>query len=238
MNLPNLYNILNLPAYSSLNFLLPAGLLLFAVIFLIFLGLNLHFIKLLGQASCLEDKKEAEYDNATKTLLTAQKQALQIVKDANGQAKKILEDAGILGKEMVTNMDKNLEAFTKEQKDFLSEATERLLKVHRKALLEASKESLADLEEASFGFKEDIAQEIHKFRDYLGSMASEARNDVKKELAQYKLQRKEQLDEEIYAIVRDASEEILGHSLSMQEHEDFIMQVLQEAKNKGVFRGK
>lgn len=233
MNLPNLVNILNLPAYSSWTYLIPIGILSFIVIFGIFLLLNTYFMKILGKATDLETKKEKEYDEAADVLEGAQRQAMSIVTDANKGAKKILEDASMMGKEMTEDLDEHLEHFTRDQTEVLTETAEILMKVQRKALMEASKENLQALKEISEQFKSEVASEIEAFRTTLDQVAADAQEDMKREMDQYKEARKKQIDEAVYNIIREASTNIIGRSLNVEDHEEYILGILEEAKGRG-----
>lgn len=203
------------------------------VLFLTFLILSVVFVRMLVEASSLKDKSSHIYEEAKLSLDQAKEQAFSLVTDANKEAGKILEDANYLSQEMSGKIDSHLEGIAQEGADFVRESTDNLLRAHRKALLEASKGNLVSMREVSDEFKKELTSEISEFRKSLESMSIETRKKIDEELSKYKEARIRSMDNEIHEIVQEASAEILGKSLSLEEHEEFILKVLEEAKRRG-----
>lgn len=223
----------NLPDYPTLEYLFPLGILAFVVLFLTFFILSVVFVRMLVEASSLKDKSSHIYEEAKLSLDRAKEQAFSLINDANKEAGKILEDASYLSHEMSDKIDSHLEGIAQEGAEFVRESTDNLLKAHRRALLEASKGNLVSMREVSDEFKKELTGEISEFRKSLESMSIEVRKNLEEDLSKYKADRIKSIDNEIHEIVQRASAEILGKSLNLEDHEEFILRVLEEAKGKG-----
>ncbi len=225
----------NLPAYPTLNYLLPLGFVVFVVLFFVFLVLSVVFVRMLTEASALKETSARIYEEAHSSLNQAREQAFSLITDANKGAEKILEDANYMSQEMSERIDSQMEEVAREGTEFVEESTDNLLKAHRKALLEASKGNITSMRTVSDEFRKELSGEILEFRKGLDSISTEARTKMEEELAHHKALRIKTIDDAVYKIVGDAATKIIGRSLSLQDHEEFILNVLEEAKEKGEF---
>ncbi len=225
---------MNLPIYPSLYYLVPLAIVSFIVLFLVFLGLSVVFVKLLTDASSVGEKEKRRYEEASDILETARKQAFGLVQDANIDAGKILEDANIVSQGMSDNLSSRISGVAKEQSDFISESSDNLLKVYRKAMLEASKGNLDSINKLSEDFKDELSDEVSQFRKSMETAALESHKTIEKELEEYKAMRIKDIDRAVYKAIQDASFKIIGKALSLEDQEEFIVRSLEEAKLKGV----
>ena len=58
---------------------------------------------------------------------------------------------------------------------------------------------------------------------------------LERELEEYKKQRLKEADKTVNKIVQKVSQEVLGKSLSMEEHHDLIINSLEKSRVEGVF---
>ncbi len=238
MNLPNLEFpfSFSFPTYPSTVYLIPIGLVSFGILFILFLGLSIYFIRLLSQADYLDKEKNREYKEASEVLEEAKRQAFRIVEDANHKAEKILADANLMGSDMSSNINSKMEEIAEERKEFISESSDTLLKVNRKALLEASSHNLETLKQISGEYKKEMMNELKEFRKSLEIALESSRREVEEEMKRYKEAQRERIDQEVYEAVNKASKSIIGKSLNLKDHEEYIFKVLEEAKDSEVFK--
>ncbi|HOM78056.1 MAG TPA: hypothetical protein PLT50_02530 [bacterium] len=227
--------MLNFPAYLTLDYIVPLGFVIFVVLFIVFLILSVVFVRMLTEASSLKEETARMYSEAGFIIKEARNQAFSLISDANKDAEKILEDASYLSQEVSQRIDSHLEEVVREGSDFVEESTENLLKAHRKALLEASKGNVSSIRKVSDEFRNELLGEISEFRKGLDAISTEARKKMEAELQRHRLSRIRDIDNTVYEIVKDASSKIIGKCLSLQDHEDFIIKVLDDAKKKGEF---
>jgi competence protein ComGC len=213
----------NLPAYPTLNYLLPLGFVIFIVLFLVFLVLSVLFVRMLTQASSIKEKSARIYEEANTSLKQAQEQAFSLIADANKSAEKVLEDASYMSQEMSERFDSQMEEVAKEGTDFIGETTDNLLKAHRKALLEASKGNITSMREVSDEFKKGLSGEIMEFRKGLDIISAEAKRKLESELVQHKQSRIKSIDDTVYKLIEEATTKIIGNSMNLQDHEQFIL---------------
>jgi len=57
-----------------------------------------------------------------------------------------------------------------------------------------------------------------------------------KELELYKVEALKKIDDQIYNVIQNISNEVLGKSISLQDHEQLIIDALEKAKKEGALR--
>ena len=83
--------------------------------------------------------------------------------------------------------------------------------------------------------RDSLRREIEKAQAATKAAIDEAYAKVERDIEGYKNKRLKQLDSEIFEIIRLVSEEVLGKTLSIKEHEDTIIKSLEDAKKQNVF---
>jgi len=239
MNLPALLlPILNFsfPGYILSDYLVPLGILSFAILFLLFFGLSSYFVKLLSKASSLEEDKMDEYDKASEVLDESRRRSFEIIQDASTRAGKILGDANLLGRDMSSKLDAKAQEVADDTEEFLTESAEILHKVSRETLLTASKENKEVLREVSGDFKKEMSIELASFRESLENSLKDSQQKLSEELSHYKQERKKMLDREVRDVVQRAAKAIIGKSLNLEDSSEYVFKVLEDAKNEGIFK--
>ncbi len=228
----------NLPDYPSLYYLIPLGIVSFLVLFFAFLGLSLIFIKLLSKAYSTKEKEREKHLQAEEELEAARKEALDIIANANEEAGKILEDANKLGQTMASDFDSKVASAAEDKLQFLNESSENLLRVYRKAMMEASKGNIHSINDLSHSFKEELDNGIREFREKIADNHSQMLQKVEREADEYRKSRFENIDEEFYEVLSDVMEKVIGKVMSLEEHEEYIVRTLEDARKKGTFNSE
>ncbi|KKQ74863.1 MAG: hypothetical protein US96_C0023G0007 [Candidatus Woesebacteria bacterium GW2011_GWB1_38_5b] len=87
--------------------------------------------------------------------------------------------------------------------------------------------------------REDTAGQINNFHAQLLKQVSETENLMKseadKQIQEYKKIWFEKIDSSMIEIVQNASKEILGKQISLSDHEDYVIKVLERSKSTHVF---
>jgi flagellar biosynthesis/type III secretory pathway protein FliH len=130
--------------------------------------------------------------------------------------------------------DKNLEEMFREELEssilkqidiFRREAAKAVSKMC-KAVESSSEEQLKD-------FKEIMKQETYASQKKLEEKIEQDYASTQKELESYKQNEMKKVDESVYKIVYRVSELVLGKGLSLQEHQQIILEALDKAKEEG-----
>lgn len=221
------------------------------VLALLFLGIFWGYFLLIEKVLNKVRKDEAllrekSYQEATKALENARAQSLKILNDANMQAAKILDSAHVFSEGARKSLEEKIRDVHAKQQEVLQKNSAELLEFYKKALAEEKVENLEAVKAVSEDLKEEAASGIEEFTDALEKetlsvqkMAEEKiqaeYSQLEKDLQEYKTKRLGQTDAHIYAMLAQVSKEVLGHAVSLEEHQDFVFKVLNEAKEQGSF---
>jgi vacuolar-type H+-ATPase subunit H len=163
----------------------------------------------------------------------------QIVDDALGRERKILEDAAMEADRIITSaeyvkqtskeaIDQALSELVKQiQKESVDTAT-KFMADYTSSLKQLATTSLTDFQQVSLGLQADLQQQIKNFRESLLP-------SLDKELEEYKKMRLKQTEEMVSNIVGKASQEVFNKSISLEDHQKLLTDSLEKAKAEGVF---
>jgi len=172
-----------------------------------------------------EDKKlKILRDQKAQQLLElAQTKYQEIISGAHTKAQEIIGEAGIFKTQSKEELKKELLAASKrESEDFKA----MLLAVRQESVKAASTE----LTSFRAALQEDLAREQSSLHERVEEEYKIANSQVEV----YKASLVTRVDESIYEIVKAISEKVMRRSLRLEEHEDLIIQALEEAKREHV----
>lgn len=164
------------------------------------------------QWQLLWDKKEREL------VLKAKMEAQKIVKEAIRRAAKIEKAAKM-----------NQEKFAQQ----LDERTEKVVVKHSQQLAKVSEATLQRYQQA---LNQNINKSINILKSISKDIEKGALKAMEAEVEDYRRERLKKVEEQIYEIISNLSQEVLGKSLSLREHEKLIFEALKKAKKQGGFR--
>lgn len=156
-----------------------------------------------------------EYD---KFKLHEDKKTMHILQEARKKAANDKDLEEMFREELESSILKQIDIFRREA----AKAVNKM----RKAVESSSEEQLKD-------FKEIMKQETYASQKKLEEKIEQDYESTQKELESYKQNEMKKVDESVYKIVYRVSELVLGKGLSLQEHQQIILEALDKAKEEG-----
>jgi hypothetical protein len=163
----------------------------------------------------------------------------QIVDDALGKERKIMEDAVSEADQIIVNaeyvkksskeiVDKALQQMVSHIQKESIETAGKFMNSYSESLKKLATTSLIDFENVAKGLEGDLQRQIKEFRETLLP-------DLKKELDNYKQVRLKQSEETINLVIQKAAQEIMNKTISLEDHQKILTDALEKAKTEGVF---
>lgn len=170
----------------------------------------------------------------------------EIIKKAIDRAERIILDAEIVKTDFLNKVHENLErvgeqgvrelkidsvSFDKKYKDLFDGLKNEYLK-HANSTLD-SVEKIAD--EELEDFRKILRTETVESQEVISKKISEEFERAQKEIENYKTGRIDKIDKEISTVVSVISKDVLGKTITPREHEEIILEALENAKKDGLF---
>jgi F0F1-type ATP synthase membrane subunit b/b' len=211
----------NLP-YTIATYL-GIGSLFFAVCGLFYL-LYLH----IQEEKEREKRKQRVDQDVSKVIKDAQGRAEAMIAQANQEAQKIIGDAQYVKSNASHLFDETLlkventmiDRFTHNADEFDKQYTEAFTRL---------KQEYAKKADQTFSSVEQLTRE-----EFDKKMNEEFEN-VKQQLEAYKQNQLKRVNEQINKIIVQVVREVLGRSITTTDHEQLILESLEQAKKEGVF---
>lgn len=177
----------------------------------------------------------------------SQKAAIHLLEDARISAFEILEQANKRAEDILsqTHLDKQLLA--QEQIESLKKVSLEFTNNYQRALDEIKKEHIDMFKNISQDIEKDAMSEISDFKEIIkkesfasqkivGKKIEEEYQDLEKQLKDYKEKKLAEINDSVYKILSLVSKQVLGKTLSFDQHEELIIKALEEAKAEGLFK--
>ncbi len=207
----------------------------------------LYAVRKISLQNKILNKPQNDYDNSLELVQQAQKQANAIVERAVESAKHILFETEYIKHDITKEMQDSLQKVAEEtikmvqgrsaesekefrtivdeiKSDFAKEASEKL-----DAIEKVAKEETDD-------FKDILRRETVGAQEVIGRKLNEDFESVRKEIADYKKIKLEEIEKNIHSILRQVILDAVGAGTTLQVHEDLIKQSLENAKKTGFFK--
>lgn len=199
-------------------------------------------------------KLKKEYEDIS---LHVHEKAEHLIEDARKKALTIIEQANLEASQMLTKTKKfntKSDEALKEQIEFLASQQKKILEENSKDLVKGYKESLEELREQNINvfkniskdIERDAVSEIKDFRQVLeketlvsqkvvGGKVEEEYKKIQEELVEYKKEKLQEVDKSIFALILSITKVVLGKSLSIEDHEQLVLEALEKAKKENFF---
>ena len=164
------------------------------------------------------------------------KNNMALLDETRNRAVKIIEDANLFSQD-------TKESFNKQ----LTSATSDFVKLYGNALNDLKAKNIEIFQNISKNIEISTLSEIKKFKEIIEQETIDSEkmvkqkveheyNLTKKSIGDYKEAQIKKIDAEITAIIQRVSEIVLGKAISLTDHEQLIINALEEAKKEGVFK--
>ncbi len=176
----------------------------------------------------------------------ANEKAEEIIKKAIDRAERIILDAEIVKTDFLNKVEENLERigeqgvrelkvdseeFDKKYKDLFEGLKQEYLKHANTTLESVGKIADEELED----FRKILRSETVESQEIVSKKISEEFEKAQKEIETYKNDRVNNIAQEISTLVNKLSKDVLGKSLTPDQHGEIILQALENAKKDGLF---
>jgi len=233
----------------TILFLLTLSLIL--GISLIFVIQDLFRLEKRLQSSDEENKafKQALQSQADILMEDAAKRSMHIVDEANQKAVEIVSAAESFNAAAKADLRSSLQAVTRAEREELTQVSRELEKQYADALKQAQedssqimknitkdieKQAVAELAEFTAGLRQELAASQRTMQEQLAVQ----HQNIQKDVESYKKTQMENAQKQIFQLVRFLTEAALGKGLTVEQHQDLVLQALEEAKAQGVISEK
>jgi len=204
------------------------------------IALVILFVRSIASYHKLKEEKDKLQANAVQLsqqiLEEAQSKSEKIIVEARTKAAEILKTATIFTKDERENLNagfaKATLGYIEEYRNILEGTKAQTLQILNNVSKDVKDQAGAGVSE----MRQAITAEIEKAQVSLTQTFRLSFEKIDKELALYKDAKIKRINESVFEILKKATQNILGKSLNMSEHEDLILNSLEEAKKKVIER--
>jgi len=166
----------------------------------------------------------------------ASKKANQIIEEAILKAASFEKSAVVEHQWLEMLLKKEIEEVVQKHSSQLEQVLARARLENINLMKNVSENIQKDTEGQISQFKGLVLRSTVDFQKEVDRKVQEAYQLLLDEIAQYRAQRLSQVDENVFEILEDVTEKVLGESLSFSKHEELIFNSLEKAKKEGVFK--
>jgi len=177
----------------------------------------------------------AGYDQGVKEINSLKEEQEETERKARQQALRIIEDA----RNKAISILQQVTIDTQRQKELLDsqvgEITQQQLKEYKQYLQKVSKEIEKGVEAQAKDYQKILEIETVGAEKVVAAKIEEGYIKAEKDVEVYKQKLMDKAREEIVVIIAEASQELLGKTITIDDQTELIMQALEEAKKQHVF---
>ncbi|OGH23306.1 MAG: hypothetical protein A2958_00045 [Candidatus Levybacteria bacterium RIFCSPLOWO2_01_FULL_38_13] len=188
-------------------------------------------------------KKQINYKES-RIIDEAREKAREIIDEALEKAQRVISESQSTNSQAKKMLDDALEALIKHQISYFEKASQDFLNEYRRELGALKQRSVQIARNVSEDIGKHTLEEVQDFDSILQKETIAAQKIVEdkiedqysgaqKEVEEYKNEMMKKAEEEIYKILENVSKIALGKGLSLQEHEQLIIDALEKAKKAG-----
>ncbi|GEM_PF-6418587 len=183
---------------------------------------------------------------AQRVLADAQRQATKTVREASLEAQEILKSAAAVKGDTLRTLTQEIVAISEQHQRYLKDASLKYVETYEHMAESAQEEYLSTLHAASQGMAQDAKQTLGMFEAYLKEQTvgykqamekkiEELREETNEYVNEYKKDKLKRVDKAIDEIIVSVAKHIIGHSITVKEHNELILKALDQAKKESFF---
>lgn len=182
-----------------------------------------------------------------KLLEQAHEKAQELINQANKQAAEILASSKAYEDTSNQALKTKLGDLEKQQEAVFTKASDDMKIAYQNMITQIQEEDINTLKTMTKDIESDILADFKEFRDELEKDTIKSEKTVKakindeyfsleKDLDDYKKQKYQKLDDDIYKILYRVSEMVLNQGISYDKHKELVIEALETAKKEQVFQ--
>jgi F0F1-type ATP synthase membrane subunit b/b' len=218
-------------------------------IFVLVLALSITAFLLLrakrNQRANLNKKDEVVQENAD-LLDDTRVKAIKIIDDANNQALDIISKATLLANASSESFKENLSHTSSAQIKEFEKATSDFTALYFQILQDLKTKNIEVFQNVSKDIEANTEEEVKNFKESMQKLTTSSQDEISKkintdyealkiEIENYKKEKLQKVDREIYELLEEISKLVLGKALNLSEQEDLIEKSIAKAKKEGIF---
>jgi hypothetical protein len=172
-----------------------------------------------------EGKMSIAYRGVLEEALEKEK---KILHDATNKADQIIADAQTMSTESKKTLDLALQKITADIEKETTGTAGEFTKNYEASLKQLAAASLNDFESVFKEMKIDVQKETKEFHDSQLSA-------LQKEMDEYKQAQFKRAEQAVSQVIQKVSQEILGSTISLEDHHKLLTDSLEKAKREGMF---
>jgi vacuolar-type H+-ATPase subunit H len=216
-----------------------------------------YFLKLHAKEKELEKKEgkvDTDYHQVVDDALTKER---KILEDAANEADQIISGATYINRETRENIHQALQVMVTDIQKEAADIAHNFMISYQNSLKQLANQSTTDFKNVAKDLEDDLQKQIKESRETLnqsltdfqtvakqleGELQSQIKDfhekllpDLKKELEAYKQTRMEQTEQVVKHVIQKVSQDVLNKTISLDDHQNLIIESLEKAKKEGVF---
>ena len=207
--------------------------LVLASLILLLVGIITSYLRLISKLTSFKGEKSAV--DTGNLLIQAQIRAQKILEEAHVKAREMLTRNDSFSKDLETKIEEELAKSMKMYVDKYDETLEKTEKESIKVLQNIPSDIKTLFLKEIEVVRQNLSQEVQKVEKDARQIVMDAYQKVEAEVEKYKLERIKQVDESIILILKDVARKVLSKEINKEEHEKLVLKALEEAKRQGVF---
>jgi hypothetical protein len=183
---------------------------------------------------------------SAKLLEQAKVKATKIIDEANNQAIDIISKATLSAATSSESFKESLKHASNAQAKEFEKATSDFSTQYFQVLQDLKTKNIEVFQNLSKAIEADTIAEVNGFKESMQKLTTLSQNEIKKridseyevlktEIENYKKERLQRVDSEIYQLLEKISKLVFGKALSLSEHEGLIEASVEKAKKEGIF---
>jgi hypothetical protein len=181
-----------------------------------------------GKEKQVDEIRRKTDDNYHHVVDEALAKERKILDDATNEATQIITKTQFLTDESKMSLDQTLAKMEEEIEKEAGGTSHEFTKTYSSSLQKLAAESLKEFQTITKTMETDLQKQTKEYRESLLP-------GLQKEMDEYKKLRLAQADRTITHVIQEVSQEILNKSLSLEDHEQLLIQALEKAKKEGAF---
>ena len=174
-------------------------------------------------------------EEINKIIDQARRDSLEILKESQIKAQKIIQTSDIFSREFKEEFRRNLLKFIDQERLSYEQIGKDIQIESNKVLKDLSASIVSQVDMEVKGFHKAISVEAVRTQQAIANNAQEDYKLVRAEIENYKKVMRERINNASIDIVKDIAKQMLGASLTTEEHQKLIIEALKEAKESNVF---
>lgn len=194
----------------------------------IFVFVFYYILSLRDREKRVEKKENAIDANYHHVVDEALSKERKIIDDATSEADQIIKQSNYLSASSKQEIDEAIKIVVLEIQKEGSSISNAFTKEYSTSLKNLSNQSLKEFQAIMIQLQNDLKKQNKEFQDSLIP-------EIEKEIEEYKKTKMQQVDKTVNEIVQKAAQEIFNKSISLNDHQNIVIQSLEKAKKEGLF---